>query len=137
MCGIGKVLVTVACGSVDGPTDAPLTTAKPCVDKYSNCPELAKTNCHGYTEHCAKSCGLCEGMTPHPSNTCWDVYNNCAELAKDKCYKYGEKCCISCGNGEGMTPAASNTCYDRYSNCAESWMCTSYPNDCKKSCGTC
>ena len=142
MCGIGKVLVTVSCGKVDGPTDAPLMTAKPCDDKYLDCPELAKTNCHGYTEHCVRSCGLCEGMTPHPSNTCWDEYNNCAYLAKDKCYKYGKECCISCGLGEGMTPAASNSCYDKYTNCAK--LCKAsgmyrelYHKDCKKSCGEC
>ena len=37
-----------------GPTSAPLTTAKPCVDKYSNCAELAKTNCKAHGENCAK-----------------------------------------------------------------------------------
>ena len=39
---------------VSGPTSAPLTTAKPCVDKYSNCAELAKTNCKAHGENCAK-----------------------------------------------------------------------------------
>lgn len=67
---------------VSGPTDAPLTTAKPCVDKYTNCPDLAKTNCKAHGEACAKSCGLCPGMTPHASNTCADEWNNCADLAK-------------------------------------------------------
>ena len=37
-----------------GPTSAPLTTKKPCVDKYSNCPTLAKTNCKQYGSKCAK-----------------------------------------------------------------------------------
>ena len=61
MCGVGKAIATVSCGKVSGPTSAPLTTAKPCVDKYSNCPDLAKTMCNRYGEHCAKSCGLCDG----------------------------------------------------------------------------
>ena len=39
---------------VSGPTSAPLTTAKPCVDKFSNCADLAKTNCKAHGEHCAK-----------------------------------------------------------------------------------
>ena len=54
MCGVGEVLVVPQCEAVAGPTSAPLTTAKPCVDKYSNCPQLAATNCHSYGEHCAK-----------------------------------------------------------------------------------
>ena len=135
MCGIGRVLAAVSCGNVDGPTDGPLTTTKPCVDKYWSCPEIAKTNCHGFTEHCPKSCGLCDGMTPHASNTCWDDWNICAKIAKNHCYLYGNRCCISCGLGEGMTPAASNTCYDKYTNCAD--LCDWIPNDCKKSCGKC
>ena len=54
MCGVGKVLVVPECEAVAGATSAPLTTAKPCEDKYSNCPQLAETNCHSYGEHCAK-----------------------------------------------------------------------------------
>jgi len=58
MCGIAKAIATVDCEKVSGPTSAPLTTAKPCVDKFSNCADLAKTNCKAHGEHCAKSCGL-------------------------------------------------------------------------------
>ena len=54
MCGVGEVLAVSKCKKVAGPTSAPLTTAKPCVDKYTNCPALAATNCHNYGEHCAK-----------------------------------------------------------------------------------
>jgi len=137
MCGVANVLVSVTCDSVKGATDAPLTTAKPCVDKYSNCPKLAETNCYKNAEHCHKSCGLCEGMTPHSSNTCYDQWSNCPKLAKNKCYKewVSKECCISCGLGKGMTPAASNTCYDKWTNCSE--LCNDYPNECKKSCGKC
>ena len=46
MCGVGKTMVTVDCGAVNGPTDAPLTTAAPCEDKWSNCPELAQKSCY-------------------------------------------------------------------------------------------
>jgi len=137
MCGVAKVLVTVTCDGVKGATDPPLTTAKPCTDKYSNCPKLAETDCFSNSEHCRKSCGLCKGMTPLPSNTCYDKWSNCPKLAKNKCYKkwVSKECCISCGLGEGMTPAASNTCFDKWTNCAE--LCDSDPNDCKKSCGKC
>merc|ERR1712110_1165457 len=115
MCGIGKAIATVECQKVSGPTSAPLTTAKPCVDKYSNCAELAKTNCKAHGESCANSCG---------------------SLATNYCYRFGSSCCMSCGLGEGMTPAASNTCYDTYSNCAS--LCgSSYASLCKKACGLC
>merc|ERR1719464_2055688 len=134
MCGVGRALAVPSCGKVGGATSAPLTTAKPCVDKYSNCADLAKTNCKKYGESCAKSCGLCEGMTPHPSNTCADRYNNCASLAQSHCSQDNMKsdCCISCGLGPGMTPAKSNTCWDKYSNCAS--LCSWYADDCKASC---
>ena len=46
MCGIGKTMVTVDCQAVAGPTDAPLTTAAPCEDKWSNCADLATTSCY-------------------------------------------------------------------------------------------
>jgi len=134
MCGIGKAIAFPICEKVGGVTSAPQTTAKPCVDKYSNCADLAKTNCYHHGESCAKSCGLCDGLTPAPSNTCYDRWNNCASLAEKYCYKekYKTDCCISCGLGPGMTPAASNTCWDKYSNCAD--LCSWYADDCKKSC---
>ena len=50
MCGIGKTMVTVDCQAVAGPTDAPLTTAAPCEDKWSNCPDLAATSCYKVCE---------------------------------------------------------------------------------------
>ena len=90
------------CGSSGGSsaaTSAPATTQSPtCKDKYSNCPELAKTAC--YQDHikegCPKSCGTCPGenglwltvsflfpgMTPAASLTCFDTYNNCSELCR-------------------------------------------------------
>jgi len=134
MCGVGSAIAVPICEKVLGATSPPLTTEKPCVDKYSNCPSLALTNCKKHGEDCAKSCGLCEGMTPVASNTCPDAWNNCATLAQSKCYKDWMKtdCCMSCGLGAGMTPAASNTCWDRYSNCAD--LCSWYADDCKKSC---
>ena len=80
MCGVGEELVAVTCDSVDGTTDGPLTTATPCIDKYPNCPELAKTNCKSWGSKCKKSCGLCKGMTQHSSNTCYNLYSNCADV---------------------------------------------------------
>ena len=84
MCGIGKSMVAVLCEKVAGPTDAPLTTAKPCIDNFGNCPELAATAC--YQDHiaagCSKSCGLCPGMTPARSYTCYNKFSNCPELTQ-------------------------------------------------------
>jgi len=83
MCGIGRSMAVVKCSRVSGPTDGPRTTKKPCIDKYSNCPDLARTAC--YQDHiakgCAKSCGLCPGMTPNRSYTCYNKFSNCPSLA--------------------------------------------------------
>ena len=46
-------------------TPAPSNT---CYDMFNNCAELAETNCHKFGSQCKKSCGLCDGMTPHKSN---------------------------------------------------------------------
>ena len=54
MCGVGRKIVVPVCQKVGGPTSPPLTTSKPCLDKYSNCPSLALTNCYKYGESCAK-----------------------------------------------------------------------------------
>jgi hypothetical protein len=142
MCGVGQVLVTVSCGPVYGPTDAPLTTEKPCFDKYNNCPEFVETNCKHYGEGCAKSCGLCPGMTPHASNTCSDSWTNCKEMAQKRCHepRIASECCLSCGLGEGMTPVKSNTCYDKWTNCREiaDTDCNCYkPNIAKECCLSC
>ena len=63
MCGIGKTMVTLDCQAVAGPTDAPLTTAAPCDDKWSNCANLAATSCWkaDIANDCKKSCGNCPG----------------------------------------------------------------------------
>ena len=138
MCGIGKDLVTVSCGSTTGPTDAPLTTKAPCVDKWTNCPDLAERNCYktSTAADCQKSCGLCPGLTPVASNTCYDVYGNCEELAKTNCKKYASECKKSCGLCKGMTPHKSNTCYDGFSNCAD--ICSWYSgSECNLACGKC
>ena len=93
------------------------------MDQYSNCADLAKTNCHTYGEKCEKvrlkhfrryiynmyprvqSCGLCAGMTPHVSNTCWDNWSNCGSLAATHCYQsqISSNCCLSCGLGNTVT----------------------------------
>jgi len=138
MCGVGKTMVTVDCGAVNGPTDAPLTTAAPCDDKWSNCPDLAQKSCYKswVADDCKKSCGLCPGMTPAASNTCYDTYGNCAELAETNCNKYADACKKSCGLCEGMTPHPSNTCFDAYSNCKD--ICNWYSgNQCNLACGRC
>ena len=109
MCGIGRYLVTVSCGSSHGPTDAPLTTAKPCFDKYTNCAELVRDNCYSNGEMCPKSCGLCEGMTPHKSNTCYNLWSNCNELTgychQARLKKHCKKSCQACDGDSRNEPA--------------------------------
>jgi len=138
MCGIGTALAVPSCVKVAGATSAPLTTKKPCVDKYTNCPTLAKTYCSQLGMKCAKSCGKCAGMTPVASNSCADQFGNCKQLAKTMCYNSRVKkaCCISCGLGKGMTPAKSNTCWDRYSNCSQLCSTSIAATLCKKSCSS-
>jgi len=109
MCGIGKEIAGVECSNVGGVTDASPTTEAACEDVYSNCPELAETDCYQYTEHCKKSCGLCPGMTPALSNTCYDEWADCGQLCswipdqcttmytKSQCKKIKKKCKKSCG----------------------------------------
>merc|ERR1712183_1071998 len=82
-----------------GPTDRPLTTKKPCLDKFSNCAELATRACwqDKIKNSCAKSCGLCPGMRPARSNYYYDKFSNCASM-KDHCSQDNIKqgCKISC-----------------------------------------
>ena len=65
-----KVMVVAKCAKVAGPTDAPITTEAPCVDKWSNCPEMAEEKCYQTEigEGCAKSCGKCPGKDKTNSN---------------------------------------------------------------------
>lgn len=69
MCGVGSVIVVAKCDKSEGAISAPLTTAKPCVDKYSNCPTLAKTNCYSFGESCAKVSQQGLNMVCHTNTT--------------------------------------------------------------------
>ena len=146
MCGIGQTIVTVDCEKVPGPTDTPTTTKKPCFDKYSDCNKVAIPRCDRMAADCPKTCGKCEGQTPHPSNTCSNKWGNCDKIAKSSCYKakYKKECCYACGLGTGMTPVESNTCYDKwpvmacnfqksYRSCNDADL----TENCMKSCGKC
>ena len=49
-----------------------------------------------------QSCGLCPGMTRHPTNDCGDTSaKDCAKHAEDSCYQahIAKECCLSCGLG--------------------------------------
>merc|ERR1711951_118583 len=61
MCGIGRVIAVAKCETVAGPTDPPLTTAIPCVDKYSNCAQYKKLCSRNYqVKHgCRRTCNTC------------------------------------------------------------------------------
>ena len=85
-----------------------------CYDSKTNCAEVLgwKGGCHQHGEDCKKvrpclhshryfcdtmyvqSCGLCDGDTPHESNTdCYDtVDDGCEEVAKNSCYRNKEVC---------------------------------------------
>jgi len=136
-CGIGWQIVTVDCKRTRGPTDAPQTTKEPCDDSYSDCPELAKTNCKDYGNKCRKSCGLCKGMTPHPSNTCPDYWPSCKTYFKNYCdhKEYKEKCCMSCkGVKIPCKDVWGDSCVSRRDEfCANAGWATM----CKKTCGLC
>merc|ERR1712123_446348 len=140
MCGIGKVIVTVDCKTVDGPTDAPQTTAKPCLDKYTNCADLARDNCFANAENCPKSCGKCDGMTPHPSNTCYNKFNNCNQHCNNSFKKHCKKACGLCNSASDDEESAPD-CSDYWKNCKKNkkWYCghMTYKNSCKKTCGLC
>jgi len=133
MCGIGNIIVGLKCSRVPGPTSAPLTTAKPCFDKVNNCQQIAinANNCYGKQDECMKSCGLCEGMTPHKSVKCYDKFNNCNQL----CYSSHKPVCkASCGCSDKEA-----NCWDYYNNCRQNYdyACRAYPDKCKKTCGRC
>merc|ERR550539_272208 len=144
MCGIGTTIATIDCDTVAGPTDGPLTTARPCLDEYSNCPALAQNSCYQSRigESCRKSCGLCPGMTPASSYTCYDRYNNCASLCSSSHASDCRRSCGTCGGGSTVTVApSSNSCSDQFGNCAELAQTACYQDHiregCPRSCGQC
>ena len=100
MCGIGRSITTVSCEKVAGPTDAPLTTVKPCNDRFGNCADMARTACYQphIAEGCPVSCGLCPGMTPARSYTCYNKFTNCNSMV-GYCDQQNIKgnCKITCG----------------------------------------
>jgi len=148
MCGIGRILVTVDCKTEEGPTDATVTEAPgPCEDKIY-CDEVALDNCFGWAKDCPKSCGLCDGMTPHPSMTCFNKFSNCADLcACPRLKSYCKKACGTC-NGDPTLQPASTICKDSWKSCPEykDFYCGKtgdkeykplYTQHCKKTCGLC
>ena len=130
-CGIGWFINTVSCEPTNGPTDRP-TTLNPCMDEFANCPQLAERNCMDWGKNCKKSCGLCEGMTPHDTNTCPDKYPTCKTYYSKYCFveSYAKICCKSC---------RGTSCHDEKRNCPElaKTNCKEYGQNCKKSCGLC
>ena len=43
--------------------------------------------------HNIQSCGLCEGMTKHESNSdCYDTAEECSTIVENECYKNQEAC---------------------------------------------
>ena len=153
MCGIGtEYSVPICTKTASGATDAPLTTAKPCTDNYSNCATLAESYCYqdDIASKCQKSCGLCDGMTPASSYTCYDTYSNCADYASS-CSSNAEvqsACKKTCGCNTGSSnngsddnsSAVVSNCKDMASNCADYSAYCSYQqiyNYCEKTCGVC
>merc|ERR1719483_615435 len=86
MCGIGPEISTIACETVAGATDTPLTTKYPCKDKYNNCRDLVGSCWKAeINEGCESTCQMCPGMTPVESYTCYDEFNNCNQYAPGIC----------------------------------------------------
>ena len=138
MCGVANILTAVKCSRVEGPTSAPLTTAKPCFDKWTNCRQLGPdaNNCYAHQDTCMKSCGLCEGMTPHKSVKCYDKFNNCNSLCNSS---HRSSCKASCGCDDNGGGGGNSNCNDYYNNCAQykDWFCRTEPHRCKRTCGKC
>jgi len=157
MCGIGRAIAVTKCETVAGPTNPPLTTAIPCVDKWSNCPALAEKYCYQekYGQGCRKACGLCPGMTPASSYTCWDKYSNCAQLCNTSYRDVCKKSCNLCGSNNSVTTPSPSvttpspsvttttvpTCRDRYNSCQTLAKTSCYRADvragCPRACGQC
>ena len=86
------------------------------------------------TSYNIQSCGLCEGMTKHESNSdCYDNVDNCQELTFN-CHKYGKHCKKTCGLCGEETPHPSNTCWDEYRDCPEraKTKCHKVGKNCKR-----
>jgi len=61
MCNVEKVIATIDVEKVDGPTDAPLTTTKPCRNIWNNCETNRSFYCN-HSQHyksCLKTCNRC------------------------------------------------------------------------------
>ena len=73
-----------AAGVGDERLSCPSQSGIDCVDRYPNCGAVALTSCWHSTvkDSCRRSCGLCPGLTPAPSNTCYNKYSNCHQLAR-------------------------------------------------------
>ena len=54
---------------VDGPTSAPLTTSKPCVDAFYDCHLIVENNCHGFQDHCPRVSGTTSGHVKDNNTT--------------------------------------------------------------------
>ena len=128
MCNIGREYALPRCTRSADPTNAPIeptnltspsdgittentdmtteeapTTTEVCVDRSRTCPRLAQTSCYmsRVSAACRKSCGLCAGMDPVPSNTCYDM------VSSSTCRRYAvycpfidrmkERCTKTCG----------------------------------------
>ena len=121
---------------------SPLKPVAPCWDKYTKCDKYVRqNNCHGHQENCQKSCGLCKGMTPHPTNTCWHKWLSCPTKCDGPRKKECKYSCGLCGTESSDGDETAPDCEDKWSNCADekSWVCKTagYKGNCKKTFGLC
>jgi len=101
MCGLGKYLVTLACGKEKSPTTAApsTTTSSSCADSSSYCP-MYKYYCSNdqVKQSCPKTCGACSDS----ASECIDEYGTayCTTTAFFPCTFNANKCKKSCNRCE-------------------------------------
>merc|ERR1712112_18385 len=109
MCGIGEIVVTLACGKEDGaptvaptaaPTTTPTTTTETTTTSSESCADQNPITCSFYKwqcpysadvqELCPETCGLCS------DSGCEDDNPLCSSLAMVSCNIWGDQCKKSC-----------------------------------------
>merc|ERR1712126_600695 len=104
------------------------------------------TQCPIKKAYCPKSCGLCKGMTPHPSMKCPDLWPYCPRMMEEgQCNRdvYRKDCCQSCKANPDETEEEKKQRLCRVDNDKVEWCkdkkekCFQYGKMCPGTCGLC